>query len=108
MKRGMVMKQARITNPAATSGIISKSTMDATLPARAKKVLENLYKHNIPTISTDAIKVSNYVYRGQMGREYTYPELLSIRELVVKLELEVLKAEVARSSLKEFSKMKAH
>jgi hypothetical protein len=100
------MKRARMANQAATSSIISKSTMDATLPERAKKVLENLFKYNIPATGTDAIKVSNYVYRGQTGREYTYSELLSIRELVVKLELEVLKAEVARASQGEFSKMK--
>jgi len=89
----------------ATNGIIAKSTMDAALPARAKRVLENLRKYNAPTVSTDAIKVSNYVYRAQTGREYTYAQLLTIRELVVKLELEVIKAEVARASLRTFSKM---
>lgn len=88
--------------------IISKSTMDATLPARAKKVLENLRKNDLSVTRLEAIKVSNYVHGVEKKRrEYTYPQLLSIRELVVKLELEVLKAEVARASLREFSKMKA-
>ena len=93
--------------PTKTGGVISKSTMDAALPGRARAALGKLRAQGKYAGNLDAIKVSNYLYGiEKKNRDYSYSELLQIQGLIINIELAAVKAEVANARLGEFSKMK--